>query len=174
MKTVETVKLRQLRKTLATSENFGNLGKPLTNVVSNENENDEIIYLSTRKGRPNDFFGSGLFGDGNRYRNFSLRPRHAWSASRSPKRKDVVSASCSFFVTPGNFQFCVARDDWHLFPFSIRHCDFRMHGASNEGSSAVLSVRSDLSKELLWRRFVVSGGNRWSSQVKDVVWKGRR
>jgi hypothetical protein len=58
MKTVETVKLRQLRKTLATSENFGNLGKPLTNVVSNENENDEIIYLSTRKGRPNDFLVS--------------------------------------------------------------------------------------------------------------------
>jgi hypothetical protein len=174
MKTVETVKLRQLRKTLATSENFGNLGKPLTNVVSNENENDEIIYLSTRKGRPNDFFGNGLFGDGDRFRNFSVRPRHAWSASRSPKRKDVVSASCSFFVTPGNFQFCVARDNRHLYLFSIRHSDFRMHGASNEDSSAVLFLRSDLSKELLWRRFVLSGSNRCSSQEKDVVWKGRR
>ncbi|KAJ3622527.1 hypothetical protein MTP99_003032 [Tenebrio molitor] len=45
--------------------------------------------------------------------------------------------------------FCVARDDRHLFPFSIRHSDFRMHSASNEGTSAVLLVHSDLSKELL-------------------------
>jgi hypothetical protein len=76
---------------------------------------------------------------------------------RGHQRKDVVSASCSFFATPGHFQFCVAQDDRHLFPFSISHSDFRMRGASNEGTSAVLFVRSDLSKELLWRRFVVSG-----------------
>ncbi|CAH1365854.1 unnamed protein product [Tenebrio molitor] len=70
---------------------------------------------------------------------------------RGHQRQDVVSASYSFFATPGNFQLCVARHDRHLFPFAIRHSDFRMQSASNEGISAVLLVRSDLSEELLWR-----------------------
>jgi hypothetical protein len=42
-----------------------------------------------------------------------------------------------------------------------------MRGVSNEGTSEVRFVRSDLSKELLWRRFVVSGSNRWSSQGRE-------
>jgi hypothetical protein len=52
-----------------------------------------------------------------------------------------------FFCSPSTLQFCVTRDNRHLFPFAIRHSDFLMHSASNEGASAVLLVRSDLSKE---------------------------
>jgi hypothetical protein len=79
--------------------------------------------------------------------------RHGWPAPRSPT-DPRVSASIVLLqhshlaILRRAKQFTLIQ----LFPLAIRHSGFRTYGASNNGTSTVLLVRSDLSRERSWRR----------------------